>query len=266
MIKKLFRGACLLLLTALLLCSCGSGTVPEERSGAEKLVIGSDIYEPYFYIGENGEFAGSDVEIAKEACSRLGITPVFVKIQWQNKDEYLENGSVDCLWGCFSMNGREDMYAWVGPYAYSYQVVMVNADSDIYTLSDLYGKTIALQNSSKPEELILSGAVPGAKDVKRVYSFTTIDNAVAALKKRYVDACAGHEAAYRTFAERSEGDFRFLDEKLLHAKLGVAFCKDTENGATPSALDAALKEMISDGTVAKILESYGLSADELPEG
>ena len=264
--KKLFRGAMLLLSAALLLCSCGSNGAPEGKSSGEKLVIGSDIYEPYFYMGENGDFVGSDVEIAKEACRRLGITPVFSRIQWQNKDEYLEGGSVDCLWGCFSMDGREDRYAWVGPYAYSYQVVMVNADSDIYTLSDLDGKTVALQNSSKPEELILSGAAYGARDVKRVYSFTTIDNAVAALKKRYVDACAGHEAAYRAFAERNEGNFRFLDEKLLRAKLGVAFCKDTENGETLRDLDAVLKEMISDGTIAEILESYGLSADELPEG
>lgn len=264
--NRFIRAAVILCAMFILLCSCQTTQCAPGRSGAAKLVIGCDIYAPYFYIGEDGDFCGSDVEIAEEACRRLGIELETVQIPWQDKEEYLENGIIDCIWGCFSMNGREDQFAWAGPYAYSYQSVMVNADSDIYTLSDLDGKTVAVHNMSKPEELFLSEKVPENGSVRRVYAFTNIDNAVAALKKQYVDACAGHEVAYRMFADRNEGAFRFLDEKLLRSDLGVAFYNDENGRETAKMVDAVLDEMLKDGTVAKILEANGISADELPEG
>ena len=37
---------------------------------------------------------------------------------------------------------REEIYRWAGPYMVSRQVVAVDADSSIRTLSDLAGKTI----------------------------------------------------------------------------------------------------------------------------
>ena len=137
------RLAALLVLCALVLCGCGR---QEQDEPLPKLVIGSDNYEPYFYLDEGGSFAGIDVEIATEACRRMGYEPEFQKIAWQFKDILLEQGTVDCLWGCFSMTGREDRYQWAGPYMYSRQVMVVRSDSGIYRLSDLNGKRIAVQN------------------------------------------------------------------------------------------------------------------------
>lgn len=150
--------AVLLALCGALLCGCGQRETETEELPV--LVIGSDNYEPYFYLDENGAYAGIDVEIATAACERLGWTASFQKINWQEKDALLERGDVDCLWGSFSMNGREDCYRWAGPYMYSRQVVIVQASSDIYGLGDLNGKRIAVQTSSKPEELFLKHQCP----------------------------------------------------------------------------------------------------------
>ena len=125
-------------LMSMALCGCGREK-KEAVTVQPELVIGSDDYEPYNYQNENGDYAGVDVELAKEACRRIGYTPVFKQIQWDDKDIYLENGEVDCAWGSFSMDGREDDYIWVGPYMYSREVVMVRTDSDIYKLDDLAG-------------------------------------------------------------------------------------------------------------------------------
>ena len=46
------------------------------------------------------------MELAEAVCEQLGYTPVFQYIVWDKKDEYLDNGKVDCLWGSFTMNGR----------------------------------------------------------------------------------------------------------------------------------------------------------------
>ncbi len=68
----------------LFLSGCAVTDAPEKPTEKETLVIGSDIYSPYFYLDDNGDFAGIDVEIAREACRRLGVTPEFRQISWQN--------------------------------------------------------------------------------------------------------------------------------------------------------------------------------------
>ena len=107
-------------LSLLILCGCSS--FKKDVSKGE-IVIGSDRFEPFSYL-ENGEMRGIDVDIAKEAFKRMGYTPIFKQIEWQKKDEYLRKGEIDCLWGGFSMNDREELYAWVGPYLFSNQSVM----------------------------------------------------------------------------------------------------------------------------------------------
>ena len=98
------------------------------------IIIGSDEYEPYNFSDKNGNPAGIDVEIASEAFLRMGYKAQFKNIVWDEKDEMLADGKVDCLWGCFSMNGREDKYRWVGPYMNSRQAVAIKPTPAISTL------------------------------------------------------------------------------------------------------------------------------------
>lgn len=249
--------AVLLALCGAVLCGCGQQETETEELPV--LVIGSDDYEPYFYLDEDGAYAGIDVEIARAACERLGWTPDFRQIFWQEKDQLLADGEVDCLWGSFSMTGREDRYNWAGPYMYSRQVVIVQADSDICTLADLNDKRIAVQISTKPEELLLTHQVPGVEQVKNVYSLANVNDVFSALDKGYVDACAGHETAYRSFMGGRAGQYRVLDQELLRVGLGVAFYKEDDTGRA-EALGDVLRELKEDGTAAGILERYGVDA------
>ena len=141
----------------LLISGC-SVTTQKSTSSQEnmlEIIIGSDDFPPFNYSDENGEPAGIDVDIANEALGRLGYKPVFTKIVWDDKDKDLENKEIDCLWGRFSMDGRENDYKWAGPYMVSRQVVAVNKNSNIKKLSDLSGKVIAVQASTKPEDIFL---------------------------------------------------------------------------------------------------------------
>ena len=257
--NKRIRMAAFWAVLCLLLPGCGKAAAPETAEGQETLVIGSDIYSPYFYLDDSGDFAGIDVEIAEEACRRLGVTPEFRQISWQSKDTCLSNGTVDCLWGSFSMNGREDEYAWAGPYMHSRQVVVVKANSDIRTLRDLNGKYIAVQNASKPDELFSSDAISGVS-VEKVYSFSSMSSVFAALKRGLVDACAGHETACRDYINSISGEYRVLDEALLSADLGVAFYRET-GAEQAQELTTVLTDMKNDGTIRKILEGYSLDID-----
>ena len=86
----------------------------------------------------------------------MGYQVDVVQINWEKKKELVESGEIDCIMGCFSMEGRLDDYRWAGPYIASRQVVAVNENSDIYKLSDLEGKNLAVQSTTKPEGIFLT--------------------------------------------------------------------------------------------------------------
>lgn len=252
----------ILVLSAGLFCGCGEKTA--EAEALPELVIGSDSYEPYNYQNENGEFVGIDVELAREACKRMGYQAVFQKISWEDKDNCLRDGTVDCLWGSFSMNGREERYLWAGPYLYSRQVLMVRAESDIYGLEDLDGGWIAVQSGSKPEELLTQQEDDRLPKAEKVFCFGEMDEVFTALRKDYVNACAGHENALAVYRDSSSTqEYRILEDEILISKLGVAFRPDAGEQLV-SLLQDTLDEMRKDGTTAAILEKYGVDSKNLP--
>lgn len=143
------------------LTSCGE--TKAKDGGLPQIVVGSDTYPPYIYLNNDGVPAGIDVEIATEAFRRMGYSTRFEPIDWEQKTTLVESGAIDCIWGCFSMEGREALYHWAGPYMVSRQVVAVNDDSSIQSLSDLAGKSIAVQSTGKPEELFSAAPTPASR-------------------------------------------------------------------------------------------------------
>lgn len=169
--RRAFLNGCTLLAAAAAVSSLTScGEEEAKDSGLAQIVVGSDSYPPYIYLNNDGVPTGIDVEIATEAFRRMGYAARFETINWEQKTNLVESGAIDCIWGCFSMDGREEVYRWAGPYMVSRQVVAVDAHSSIRSLSDLSGKTVAVQSTGKPEEIFLSGSDPRIPQTVEVLS------------------------------------------------------------------------------------------------
>lgn len=242
--------ACLIAVGAL--CGCGAR---QPDTSLPKLLIGIDTYPPYVYMDNNDDITGLDVEIAREALRRMGYQAEFVSIDWERKKELVNKGDIDCIWGCFSMNGREEDYRWAGPYMVSRQVVAVNRHSDIQALEDLAGRSIAVQATTKPEELFLTRPTDDIPEVKVVFSLEDRSVQYAALESGYVDAIAAHEEAITQYMEDYGADFRFLDPPLLTTGIGVAF-SDNDTRGLAEELTKTLAEMRQDGTMLAIVSKY----------
>ena len=257
--KKGIICVALSILNIVLLCACGAGRFSAEDSLPE-LVIGGAEYAPYFYI-DTDEYAGIDVELATEACRRIGYRPVFVSLDLDNRAKALENGRVDCFWSCFTMDGREEEYTWAGPYLYTRRVYVVPQDSDIVTVDDLAGKKVSVQADSTSEEIVLEGQVEALNKVDTFAVYKSLGEVFMALHRGYVDAMIGHEGALKIYTEQYPGEYRYLDMNLMRSRLGVAFRKE-ENEELAAQLTEALQEMTEDGTTAAILEKYGLDVEQ----
>lgn len=254
--RRAFLNGCTLLAASTALgglTACG-GT-DAKNSGLPQILIGSDTYPPYIYLNNDGTPAGIDVEIATEAFRRMGYAARFEVIDWEQKTALVESGTIDCIWGCFSMQGRETLYRWAGPYMVSRQVVAVNADSSIQSLSDLAGKTVMVQSTTKPEGIFLSGSDPRIPQTVELFSIENRSVQYAMLSCGYVDAIAAHETAILQYMKDNNAVFRILEEPLLVTGLGVAFAKNDSRGLDHQ-LNDTFAQMREDGTLERIVGKY----------
>lgn len=227
-----------------------------DEDNRPKIVIGCDDYTPFNYMDIDGNLVGIDVELAREAFGRMGYQTEIIFINWEEKKELLASGKIDCVWSSFSIDGREEDYRWAGPYMKSRQVVAVNPDSSIRKLSDLEGKIVAVQSTTKPEEIFRDLEKGGQKpELRKVISVQNRDLLYTFLSKGYVDAVAAHDTSINQFMADFDMKYRILEEPLQEVHLGVAFDLHDERGLDKK-LDETLKQMREDGSMETIVSKY----------
>lgn len=263
--KAVAAGLVICMVTAVFTgCAEKTENTADKSEKLQEIIVGSDDYPPFNYADANGQPTGIDVDLAAEAFQRIGYQAVFTRINWEDKKELVENGEIDCIWGSFTIDGREDEYKWAGPYMVSRQVVAVEKDSDIYTLGDLKGKRVAVQSTTKPEELFVSHSDSRIPPLGEVFSMQNRELIYPFLSKGYVDAVAAHETAILQYMKDYDLEYRILEEPLLTVGLGVAFAKNDDRGIEKE-LTETFREMRADGSAAKIIGKYLDDADRYLE-
>lgn len=247
-----------------LLCAC-SDTAQQPETEKPKIRIGGTTYAPYFYRNIGGNYTGIDVEIAEEACARIGYEPVFEELNIDRRFELLDEDYVDCLWSCLTMEDREEEFIWAGPYMYTQRVVVVSTDSEIETLEDLTGKRVAVQAGSTSEEIILKGLNSNLPEITDLSTFSTVGEVFTSLRKGYADAVIGHESSLRLYTDEYPDGYRYLNMSMCSDAVGVAF-KPNGDAVLAEKLTQALLEMRKDGTTAAIVKKYGLDAEKSVNG
>ena len=87
------------------LTGCRKTNISKVELNKPVVMLGSDSYPPYNYLNEDGIPTGIDVELATEAFRRMGYQVEVIQINWEKKKELVESGEIDCIMGCFSMEG-----------------------------------------------------------------------------------------------------------------------------------------------------------------
>lgn len=233
-----------------------AGTTAAETAEAAggTLIVGFDQdFPPMGFVGDNGEYTGFDLNLAKEVASRLGLEYKAQPIAWDSKDMELESGNIDCIWNGFTITGREDDYTWTTPYMANKQVFVVANDSDIKSQADLAGKVVEVQADSSAE-----AALKENQDLANTFGqlLTTPDynTAFMDLEQGAVDAVAMDVIVAGYQIKQRNADFKILDDSLSEEEYGVGFKKG--NTELRDKVQGALEEMAADGTLAKIADEW----------
>jgi polar amino acid transport system substrate-binding protein len=258
---KLFKkisAALLIFVLALGLAACGSKDpapvttpTPEPAPAAVKFIVGlDDHFPPMGFRDEANNIVGFDIDLAKAVAAELGFEIEFLPIDWAVKDQELAAGNVDCLWNGYTLTEqRKTDLSVSAPYMKNRQIVITLADSPVAALTDLAGKTLALQSGSSANDALDS--VPDfAATLSGVLFFEDNTRALMDLEAGGCDAVLMDEVVAKYYVTQ-DGKYQIVpDSSLAEEEYGIGFRKaDTE---LRDKVDQALKDLKADGTAASI--------------
>ena len=254
-----------LALGAAVLAGCAGGGDQKQGDANQQggdaamtLTVGFDqSYPPYGFVGDDGEFTGFDLDLAKEVCERNGWELKLDPIDWDAEDALLNSGSINCIWNGFTMEGREDDYTFSEPYMLNEQVVVVKADSGIASHQDLAGKTVMTQVDSAALDVLQNedegGQAALAATFKELQTIGDYNNAFMQLESGMVDAVA---------CDLSIASFQMAAKPDAYVKLGVLapenYAVGFKKGDTELAKQVtdALKQLDEEGFVKELCAKY----------
>ena len=255
--KKLFA---LILAAAMVfaLAACGSsapastGTV--EASEKKTFIMGIDPeYNPFTYMGSDGEYTGFDVEVCQAVCDYLGWEMQIFGVNWDEKLVQLDSMECDCVWSGMTIQPTmiEQGYVISAPYYDSEQVLVVMKDSGYASSADLAGKDVAVQLGTSGEALLAEGG--DLADLAASFgSVVTVDSFLKGfteLEGGAVDAVFVDLPVAAKYAADHES-VAIIDEDLGAEQYGIAFRSGDEELC--AQVEEALKALVENGTYAEI--------------
>jgi polar amino acid transport system substrate-binding protein len=231
---------------------------------AETLTMATNAsFPPYEYIGEGGAVVGIDAEIAAAICAKLGYELEIADMEFDSIIPAVQSGKADfAMAGMTVTEDRLQSVNFSTSYATGIQAVIVKEDSPITKAEDL--KT-AGGNYTIGVQLTTTGDLYATWDIEDaglgiVARFPNGNEAVMALVSGKVDCVLIDNEPAKAYVAANPG-LKVLDTEYTVEDYAAAIAK--ENTELLEKFNAALEELIADGTVESIIDKY-IPAEETP--
>lgn len=229
---------------------------------AGRFILGLDAEFPPmgFKDTETGNTIGFDIDVAKEACKRLGVEFVAQPINWDNKQMELDGGNIDCVWNGMSYTeDRAEKMLVSKPYMKNEQYLLTLKDSEYKTMDSLKGTTLGVQKDSSAEAALNKNEA-FKSTLGEVVGIENYTSALMELKNNTIQVVAIDEVVARYYLQNEPDTYQIVqDGKGENASLAaedyvIGFRKG--DNALMEKVYGALEEMKADGTLAEISNKW----------
>ena len=213
-----------------------------------RLVLGVDAnFPPMSFVEEDEDLVGFDVDMFREVCKRLGVELIRRSIDWDDKEEELNGGTIDCI-GSMSVTPESAREMNLSePYIKETLTFVVPGNSSVRWLRDLKGRKIGVQAGSTTQEALEKLDI--YKDITPVL-FDDNLTILRQLKTGDLDAGLVDSVAAYYFIYSSSERYFFLPENLGEEKFAIGFRKNDKE--LRNRVQEILSEMKADGSLGKI--------------
>ena len=285
--KKLFAVTLTCLLMVTMLAACGSPktetpsttaapaetqatAAPETTAAAQteaaaasfttivpgKLVMSTNAsFPPYEMVAADGSLEGIDIDVAAAIAQKLGLELQIDNMGFDDCILAVQQGKSDiCMAGLTITPERSAVMDFTDTYANGVQVVIVAANSDIQTLDDLANdKMIGTQMGTTGYIYCSDTVENGGYGEDHVVPYDDGAAAIQALLKGQIDAVVIDNMPAQEYVAANPG-LKILDMEYANEDYAIGIAKG--NTALLDAVNAALNELIADGTVQSIVDKY----------
>ena len=222
---------------------------------AGKLIMSTNAaFPPYEMVKDDGTFEGIDVEIAGKIAEKLGLELEILDMDFTAAVNAPAQGKADmCMAGLTVNEERQKNLDFTDTYANGVQVVIVPENSDITSIDDLEGKLIGTQEGTTGYNYCSASPEDGGYGEENVIAYTNGATAVQALLSGKVDCVVIDSMPAEEYVKANPG-LKILETEFTNEDYAIAVKKG--NTALLNAINTALNELIEDGTVQSIVDSY----------
>ncbi|MBX0316454.1 transporter substrate-binding domain-containing protein [Planococcus glaciei] len=261
------------LAAAILLAACGSKETSNEAAAsseskeqnawqrieeAGKIVVGTEgLYYPITYHDETTkELTGYDVEVARALGEKLGLEVEFKEMEFDGLLPALRNGQIDIAANDFAITDeRKEKFDFTIPVKHSYgsAIVRESDNSGIESVEDLKGKKVGGSATSNYSKFAQE---QGAE----VIVYTGSDTVLPEIVNGRVDATLNDYLVLMRSLEQYDKPGLKLAEGVKFSFSSSAIVMPKDSPELKEKLDAALEELLADGTLKEISTKF-LGAD-----
>lgn len=227
--------------------------LPDAVKSQGKLRVGVRCDQPpYGYQDQNGQFAGVEVDMARQIAAYAFGSPDKVELACvtaENRIPQLNSKRVDLLIATLGISPeRARVVAFTKPYRWGASDVIVAKDSGVKTLADLSGKTV----------VVLKGSVQAKWFEDKMPKVTTLRlntaaDALQALKQGRADGYA-HDAATLVIIANKDPSLRLMQDHYQISDAAMAVRKGEDEWL--AYVDAAIPRMRSEGVFRRSVEKW----------
>lgn len=233
---------------AVVFSAASADDLKKIKSAGEIKIAMSGAYPPFNFVNDKNEVVGFDASIGAEIARRMGIRSTFVTTAWDGIIAGLLANEYDAIVGSMTITPeREKAVDFVGPYYHAGRSVFVREGSPITSLSELKGKTLGVTLGETHESWAREQGGWGLR------TFRGLPQLLAALREGKVDAIVVDNIPVSVAVKRSGEKITQLETPGIEGgavAVGIAIRKD--NPELKAAMQAALDEIMADGTYEKI--------------
>lgn len=220
------------------------------------IIYSDNAYAPFEYLDEaSGKYVGVDMDIMAAVAEDQGIKYEIHNEGFDASMGAVQSGQADgMIAGMTITDERRETFDFSEAYFDDGQVIVVKPDSEIKSLEDLKGKTVACKTSTVGGEY--------GESIKDQYGFTISyyegsDTMYQAVLSGAADACI-EDYSVIGWAIKSENIALSIITESVNIK-GYGFAvKKGENAELLKAFDTGLANIKANGKLTEILAKYGL--------
>ena len=239
-------------------------TVPAAKMTATDgvLVMATNAsFPPYEFVGDDGAFAGIDVEIAGLIAEKLGLQLEIQDVEFGSIIGGVQSGKFDMgMAGMTVTDERLQSVNFSTTYATGVQSIIVKEGSEIASFDDFFNEDgsvkdlmIGVQQDTTGDIYVSDTVENGGVGEDHVTQFKTGNDAVQALVAGKVDAVIIDNEPAKSYVAANEG-LKILD--TAYTEENYAICVAKSNTALLDAINAALADLTAEGKIDEIIGKY----------